>query len=441
LSQGGIVWITGIPASGKSTIAGLLATKIRMRGGKAEILDGDEVRQTISKGLGWSREDRRENVCRISWAARTMARNDIWVIVAAVSPYKADRDEARADAEREGLYFQEVHTQCPVSVAKLRDQKELYKKTKEVTGVDAPYEESDKAFVVDTHNDSAYDAVYRIFDVIMWHPEDNPPVICIGRGHGGTRLVSKMMQDFGIFIGQNEQVNGCEDSIEWVNLIYRMVVEGGPTAEFQDGRPYKDQIRNTARLILQGSPIPPGAPWGWKLPETTLVMPAFAEAFPKAKFIHCLRHPVSSSLRNTHLTSDPKSHVGPSTVNGAYAYCGRALSEINSDPEWMRSACTWAHQVGRAVKFGRQLGPDRYLELKYEDICAGTDWAYGVMERFLKLRRARRRPSMDIEPTRMNRWHADDPRAQKIWEICRQTAELVQYKFLEGSKAPKGQVS
>lgn len=440
MNQGGIVWITGIPASGKSTIAGLLAKKIVMRGGKSEILDGDEVRATISKGLGWDREGRRENVRRMAWTARMLARNDIWVIVAAVSPFKVDRDEARMQAQAEGIYFQEIHTKCPVSVAKLRDSKGTYK-LRGVTGQDAPYEESEQAFVVDTDSELAEDSVYRIFDVILWRPEDNPPIICIGRGHGGTRLVSKMMQDFGVFIGQHEQINGCEDSLDWVTLIYKMVAEGGPAIEFAGGRGYKDEIRNLARLILKAAPIPPGLPWGWKLPETTLVMPEFAEAFPKAKFIHCLRHPISAALRNTHLTSDPKSVMGIYTVPGAYAYCRQPLSEIDGDPEWMRSAYTWEHQVGRAMKLGRLLGSDRYLEIKYEDICANTDWAFGVMERFLKFRRVRRRPSLDIDPARQNHWHSDDPRAPKIWEICGETAKEAGYKFLEGSKAPEGKAS
>lgn len=299
MSQGGIVWITGIPASGKSTLAGLLAKKVIMRGGKAEILDGDEIRQTISNGLGFDRESRRENVRRISWMARRMARNDIWVFVAAVSPYKQDREEAKKAASDEGLYFLEVQLKCSLVTAQARDPKGLYKKAKAgvtgITGLDAPYEVSETAFVIDSGSDSPEEAASRVWDVLIWRPEAVPPTICIGRGYGGTRLISKLMQDMGIFIGQNEQINDCEDSMEWVRLIYRMVEECGAATEFPAGSQYKDEIRNTARLILKNSYVSPGSPWGWKLPETTLFVPMFAEAFPKARFIHCLRHPVSAA--------------------------------------------------------------------------------------------------------------------------------------------------
>lgn len=439
MNKGGIVWLTGIPASGKTTIAEILASRIRRTGGRAEILDGDDVRKVISKGLTFSREDRKENVRRIAWIARKMAKNDVWALVAAVSPYAEDREEARAEAQKEGLYFLEVNTKCSTQVAEHRDSKGLYKNARAgaihgVTGVDAPYEESPSAFVVDTAEDSAEEAAAKVWDVLLWRSEVNPPVVCIGRGHTGTRLIAKLMQDLGIYIGQHEQINGCEDSMEWVRLIYQMVEECGPVSEFKIGSFYKSDIRNNARNILKNGFVAPGAAWGWKLPETTLVMPFFVDAFPEIKFVHCVRHPVSSTLRASHQTANPFTPLGSAAVAGAYAYCGRNADLVPDDEEWLRSAITWQHQTTRAMKYGRTLGQDRYMEMKYEDICANPDWALSTLERFTKLRRVRSRGSLDIDEARMNKWDKEDPRAAKIWEICGKTAGELGYTFLEGFK-------
>lgn len=432
MKRGGIVWITGIPASGKSTLAGILANKIRMAGGHAEIIDGDEVRQIVSRGLTWSREDRKENVRRMSWIAKKIAKNDVWAIVAAVSPYKEDRDEAKTSAQAEGSYFLEVHTKCALNIARDRDEKKTYSRLA-VTGQDAPYEESSEAFVVDMGEDTADEAAIRVWDVLLWRPDDNPPVVCIGRGHTGTRLVSMLMQDMGIHIGQHEQINGCEDSLEWVRLIYRMVEESGPVAEMPTGSFYKSEIRNTARGILKNGHVAPGAPWGWKLPETTLLLPMFVDAFPEAKWIHCVRHPVSSTLRNFHQTADPFTKLGSATVGGAYSYSGRRAEDVLSDEEWLRSALTWKHQVTRAMKFGRSLGAKKYIELKYEDVCANPDWALSTLERFTGFGRVRARPSLDINPARMNKWSPNDPLAPVIWQHCEDTAKALGYSYLEGS--------
>ena len=84
------------------------------------------------------------------------------------------------------------------------------------------------------------------------------------------------------------------------------------------------------------------------------------------------------------------------------------------------------------MKYGRSLGADRYLDIKFEDICASPDWAMGTVERFLKARRSRVRPGLDIDQARTNKWDASDPNAEKIWEICGKTAKEAGYSFLDG---------
>lgn len=140
--HGATVWLTGLPSAGKSTIARILEAKIRDAGLNVEVLDGDIVRTNLSKELGFSREDRDTNIRRIAFVSKLLSRNGVVVIVAAISPYR----ETREDARREIDNFLEVYVKCPVEVAIERDVKGLYAKAlrgeiENFTGVSDPYEE------------------------------------------------------------------------------------------------------------------------------------------------------------------------------------------------------------------------------------------------------------------------------------------------------------
>ena len=147
--RGFTVWFTGLSGAGKSTLATALASvltsELAGRGLKVEILDGDEVRTNLSKGLGFSREDRDTNIRRIGYVARLLARNGAGVIAAAISPYREVRAEVRQSIESDGAAFIEVFVKCPLDVLVERDVKGLYKRAlageiKEFTGVSDPYE-------------------------------------------------------------------------------------------------------------------------------------------------------------------------------------------------------------------------------------------------------------------------------------------------------------
>lgn len=136
--------MTGLSGAGKSTLATRLSQELSMRGVHVECLDGDEVRKNLSHGLGFSREDRDRNVRRIGWVARMVARSGACAITAAISPYRALRDEIRSKTEN----FFEVYCECPLDVLTERDPKGLYKRAlageiKNFTGVDDPYEAPD----------------------------------------------------------------------------------------------------------------------------------------------------------------------------------------------------------------------------------------------------------------------------------------------------------
>jgi adenylyl-sulfate kinase len=142
------IWLTGLPSSGKSTIARELFQRLRARGLPVELLDGEEVRESLSRDLGFSRADREENVRRIGYVAKLLSRNGVLVICAAVSPYRATRDEVRRNVR----HFVEVYVECPVDVAAVRDTEGLWARAQhgeieEFSGVNAPYEPPEAAEV------------------------------------------------------------------------------------------------------------------------------------------------------------------------------------------------------------------------------------------------------------------------------------------------------
>ncbi len=152
--RGFVVWFTGLSGSGKSTLAAMLAGEIARRGTHVETLDGDEVRMHLSKGLGFSKEDRDTNIRRIGFVAKLIARTDACAITAAISPYAEIRAEQRRAA---GGRFCEVYCACPIEALSARDAKGLYKKAlageiKNFTGVDDPYEAPQSPEVV-VHTD------------------------------------------------------------------------------------------------------------------------------------------------------------------------------------------------------------------------------------------------------------------------------------------------
>jgi adenylyl-sulfate kinase len=141
MTTGFTIWFTGLSGAGKSTISEIVERELRERGHKVEVLDGDVVRTHLSKGLTFSKEDRDTNIRRIGWVCEVLTRNDVVAIAAAISPYRAVRDEVRANIGR----FVEVYVDCSIERLAERDVKGLYKKAlageiANFTGVSDPYE-------------------------------------------------------------------------------------------------------------------------------------------------------------------------------------------------------------------------------------------------------------------------------------------------------------
>lgn len=139
--KGFTLWFTGLSGAGKTTVSRVIEQELRDRGMKVEVLDGDVIRENLSKGLGFSKEDRDTNIRRIGWVCEVLSRNGVVAIAAAISPYAEIRDEIRGKVEN----FVEVYAECPIPVLAERDVKGLYKKAlageiKNFTGVSDPYE-------------------------------------------------------------------------------------------------------------------------------------------------------------------------------------------------------------------------------------------------------------------------------------------------------------
>jgi adenylyl-sulfate kinase len=163
------VWFTGLSGAGKTTISEILASKLRERDVRVEVLDGDTVRENLSKGLGFSKEDRDINIRRIGFVCNLLSRNGVVAIAAAISPYRAIRDEVRAGIDN----FVEVYARCPIEVLAERDVKGLYKKAlageiENFTGVSDPYEEPlNPELTVDTDHGTPEEYADRIIDVLI----------------------------------------------------------------------------------------------------------------------------------------------------------------------------------------------------------------------------------------------------------------------------------
>lgn len=171
--QGATVWLTGLSGSGKSTVAMALEKLLLSKGRHAYCLDGDNIRHGLNKNLGFSAVDRAENIRRIGEVTKLFADAGMISIVSFISPYRVDRDQARAVHAKSNIPFFEVHVACPLEEAEKRDPKGAYKKArageiKGFTGIDDPYEKPESAeLVLNTHEQTIEESVLALFKLLQ----------------------------------------------------------------------------------------------------------------------------------------------------------------------------------------------------------------------------------------------------------------------------------
>src|SRR5215475_13064344 len=169
MQSGLTLWFTGMSGAGKSTLARHIERELRTRQLRVEVLDGDIIRENLSKGLGFSKEDRDTNIRRIGFVSNLLSRNGVIVIVAAISPYRGVRDEIRALHGK--VPFVEVFVHCPVQVLAKRDVKGLYEKAlrgeiTNFTGISDPYEEPmNPEIIVRTDTETEHESAAKI---LLW---------------------------------------------------------------------------------------------------------------------------------------------------------------------------------------------------------------------------------------------------------------------------------
>lgn len=171
-AHGLTLWFTGLSGSGKTTLARRVGHELRERGLKVEVLDGDVIRQNLSKGLGFSKEDRDTNIRRIGFVCNLLSRNGVVAIAAAISPYRAVRDEVRASQDTG--HFVEVYLECPIELLIKRDVKGLYQQAlnghvERFTGISDPYEPPEHPEIV-LHTDQESEEE-SAFNILAWLEE------------------------------------------------------------------------------------------------------------------------------------------------------------------------------------------------------------------------------------------------------------------------------
>jgi adenylyl-sulfate kinase len=212
MDRGFTLWFTGLSGAGKSTLAGRIERELRARGRQVEVLDGDVVRTHLSKGLGFSREDRDTNILRIGFVCNLLARNGVVAIAAAISPYRATRDQVRTETAQMAA-FVEVFVDCPLEECERRDVKGLYQQARDgqiagFTGVSDPYEPPlNPEITVRTALQAPEASVAKILGWLEAHGYINPAVTAAVEPVAGAVVAEVVAVPVGAN-GANESANG-----------------------------------------------------------------------------------------------------------------------------------------------------------------------------------------------------------------------------------------
>jgi hypothetical protein len=201
------------------------------------------------------------------------------------------------------------------------------------------------------------------------------PIILLGRGGGGTRLLSSIVQDCDLFIGNTVNISG--DCMEMVNAMYRGVItKHQSNVAWQNAR-ITPEIRATAGQMLETGDWP--TEWGFKLPESLVLLPELHAAFPNARYVHFKRDPLATVLRRSHMTARLDNHIGRVTVRAAYDFFDLDRAQALTADDATRMAITTAHQLALVETHRATIPQNRWLDLSFEDTIANPS---GQLEHF-----------------------------------------------------------
>ncbi|APE42793.1 hypothetical protein BOO69_04660 [Sulfitobacter alexandrii] len=255
-------------------------------------------------------------------------------------------------------------------------------------------------------------------------------MILLGRGGGGTRLLSEFVQGQGVFLGS--EINKSFDSVEWVETIYPIAIEMLSATVPPDAArrsAHVARLHARAEEVLARAGLDSRAYWGWKLPETTLVCDIAKQAFPKAQFVHLVRHPVRASLRRTHMTSRMNNPIGRAALPAAYAHLGRDPALIETDSPVINNAHGWRHHVDLMA---RCFDGDPALHVvRFEDTLTRPSETADALAAFLHRAPPPDAPPLAPDPERAEPITLDRDDAHRVWDICGARAEGFGYTLDE----------
>jgi hypothetical protein len=225
-------------------------------------------------------------------------------------------------------------------------------------------------------------------------------------------------------------VNESDDSMEWVGAIYELVQSklGRPNSDKKEWLEYSDRVlRDCAAWVLERNQVCETTPWGWKLPETMLIIPEVLHAFKNARIIHIVRHPVTCCLRRSHVTSSMDHPIGALVLRVARSMIGERSSDKELEPTILNNAYSWVYQVRSVIDYCRStLGPNRYIEIRYEDLCDNWEPVRSSLANFLGVdERLLTRPA--IAESRKTSFDLPDARIGPVWSITGTVARELGY--------------
>ncbi len=208
------------------------------------------------------------------------------------------------------------------------------------------------------------------------------PVILISRGGSGSRLCSLLAQDAGIFLGNDIAETG--DSLEFVSAVYQGMVAKHHCYTARQQEQIVPRLRQTAMKVLQA--IPEDVIWGFKLPESIFLLPELRRAFPKARYIHFLRDPLTTTLRRTHMTARLDNHIGRISLPLAYDYLQRSRKQLLLDSPALHMAYTTIHQLACVDEHVKNISSNNYFEVRYEEVLSDAELQVEKMCRWLGIK-------------------------------------------------------